>query len=408
MKQRRGPSRKAGNGVIIRASFWGIVSLFVLELGSLFFSQYGANGFHSLTGLAVSMLFYLIAHTLLRSPQRGLLASGLVGLGGVGLALSTTNQFVGRQEALAKTGLTDLVAFRAQLGSPIHHWVPGEGFTALLLTLPFALALFVYFWKTGRAGLARLAFVPPLVITAALCLSLSRAIFWSIILFYLLVAGLVRVYHIFSYKRTAWLLVGAFGSLLLVLLVDSLWYPGIFKAYAGTHATQVRSAQGRLGIWSRSLHLIRDYPLLGVGSSNAGLFLSSTGNAEEGTGFAGRAFSLPIQLLVEKGVVGFTMYGVFLVLVGYEFHGTMRSGYAKEVQESVSSDKRARAVKGRQELHRLELASAHKAMKCCFAAGAVTVLFRELTYSSLLEHSLTLVLFFVLAALACGELSDSK
>jgi general stress protein CsbA len=46
-------------------------------------------------------------------------------------------------------------------------------------------------------------------------------------------------------------------------------------------------------------------------------------------------------------------------------------------------------------------------MKCCFAADMLAVLFRELTYSSLLEHALTLVLFSALAALASGEVSDA-
>ena len=41
-------------------------------------------------------------------------------------------------------------------------------------------------------------------------------------------------------------------------------------------------------------------------------------------------------------------------------------------------------------------------MKCCFAAGLIAVLFRELTYSSLLEHTLTLALAFALAALICA------
>jgi hypothetical protein len=46
--------------------------------------------------------------------------------------------------------------------------------------------------------------------------------------------------------------------------------------------------------------------------------------------------------------------------------------------------------------------SARKAMTCYFAAGLVAVLFRELVYSSLLEHSLTLVLAAVLSGLVCS------
>ena len=47
-------------------------------------------------------------------------------------------------------------------------------------------------------------------------------------------------------------------------------------------------------------------------------------------------------------------------------------------------------------------------MKCCFAAGLVAVLFRELTYSSLLEHILTLVLAFTLTALMCAPIQPDS
>ena len=40
-----------------------------------------------------------------------------------------------------------------------------------------------------------------------------------------------------------------------------------------------------------------------------------------------------------------------------------------------------------------------KGMTCCFAAGIVAVLFRELTYSSLFEHAATAMLFAMLLAL---------
>ena len=41
-------------------------------------------------------------------------------------------------------------------------------------------------------------------------------------------------------------------------------------------------------------------------------------------------------------------------------------------------------------------------MKCCFAAGLIAVLLRELTYSSLLEHTLTMAAALALAALMCA------
>ena len=76
---------------------------------------------------------------------------------------------------------------------------------------------------------------------------------------------------------------------------------GHLSAYAGSHASQVRSTEGRIGIWTRSLELMHSHGLWGVGSSNAALSLISSADQEETTGFASRAFSLPIQVLAEKG-----------------------------------------------------------------------------------------------------------
>jgi uncharacterized membrane protein YgaE (UPF0421/DUF939 family) len=44
-----------------------------------------------------------------------------------------------------------------------------------------------------------------------------------------------------------------------------------------------------------------------------------------------------------------------------------------------------------------------KGMICCMAAGVVAVLFRELTYSSLLEHAATAMLFAMILAFLAAE-----
>ena len=55
-------------------------------------------------------------------------------------------------------------------------------------------------------------------------------------------------------------------------------------------------------------------------------------------------------------------------------------------------------------LRSAQTARESKAMLCCFAAGVIAVLFRELTYSSLLEHAATAMLFVMcLALLVIGE-----
>lgn len=181
-------------------------------------------------------------------------------------------QFATGAGQLAPVGLTDLVAFHSRLIHPILDWVPGECFTALLLTLPFACAAGIYAWRKGRSGLAILALLPALPIIVALLLSLSRAVFWSTILFFAAACGLMAAYRVVTLRISSLLLAGSLGVLLLILACETPLYPGIFRAYAGSQVSQVRSTEGRIGIWTRSLKLTRAHARWGVGSSNAAFF----------------------------------------------------------------------------------------------------------------------------------------
>ena len=360
--------------------------------------------------MALSVLAYFVLRLLLRAPLRAAWGAALAGVSGAWLAGFGILEFKSGSEQIAAVGLTDFVAFRSRFIHPLRGWVPGECFTVFLLALPFACAGAAYLWRIGspkrRYGVAVLAMLPAAPIIAALFLSLSRAVFWSTIFFFFVACGLMAAYKVVSMRAASLLLGGALGVLLLILVCDTALYPGIFKAYAGGHTSQVRSTQGRIGIWSRSLELMRGHRLWGVGSSNAALSLLSSADQEETTGFASRAFSLPIQVLAEKGVIGFAVYFAFLLLAGWEFHRGMRyrAFQTDGVNTASTRNKRRNASRGNNEERlRLQREDAYRAMKCCFAAGLAAVLLRELTYSSLLEHTLTLTLALALAALMCAE-----
>lgn len=376
--------------------------IFALEIPSLLSSQYRANSVGTSEIIGIAVLPYVVVRLMVRKPVQTAWLTGLLGLGASLLACFGIRQFEIDTEPLANVGLTDFVSFRSRLIHPIRGWVPGECFTVFLLTLPFACAAAVYLWRKGSKGKGKtvsvvLTLMPVALLAGALSLSLSRAVFWSTVLFFSTACGLMAVYQIVALRTCALLLVGALGGLLVILVCESALYPDIFKAYAGSHTSQVRSTQGRLNIWSRSLELMRGHRLWGIGSANTALFLTSSADQGETTGFASRAFSLPIQVLVEKGIIGFALYAAFLFLVGLEFHRGMRSS------PSATSGRNPRSPRGNEDRLRLRNENAGKAMRCCFAAGIVAVLFRELTYSSLLEHTLTLAIAFTLAALVCAD-----
>ncbi len=386
-----------------------MLTVFLFEVPSLFWSRYRANSFSAFVAIAVAVLTYFFIRLMIRTPVTIAMIGGIFGIGAACQAGSLMWGFVDRTRRLSQQGLTDFVAFRSGLFPSTTHWIPQELFTALLLILPFSCASAAYLLRFERKGQTVFALMPILAVQAALVLSLSRALLWSTVLFFLTTCALMVGYRTITLKASSLLVAGAVGAVLLTLVCESVLYPGIFKAYEGHNISQTRSTQGRLGIWSRSLEVVRRHPFCGVDSSNAALFLLSTADHEETTGFASRAFSLPIQIVVEKGIVGFGLYSAFLILVGYEFHRTMRPGRPKDMRLPLSSNAKVRASpKRKREALQFQGEAAHKAMKCCFAAGLIAVLFRELTYSSLLEHTLTLVLLLALAAFACEDVSANQ
>jgi O-antigen ligase len=360
-----------GSPVRMLAPDWAALTLAAYEIPSLLLSQYRANSvLMSWTMLLAVLVYFAVRLTILKAPQKALF-SALVASGGVWLALSAIGGFRENAQRLQSAGLADPVAFRARLIPAPATYVVGEWLTVPLLLLPFACALPAYLWQSGRNRLAALACAAPLAIAAALTLSCSRAVFWSMAVFCVALCAALAASRVTSIRVSLALLGPALLALVIVPACENAAYPGIASAYVGANASQTRSTEGRVGIWKRTADIVRAHPLWGVGSSNTALALASTGGQEDTAGMASRAFSLPAQVLAEKGIVGFLLYAAFLLLVGRTFVQTMRA----------------------------ELPGRDKAMACCFAAGLVAVLFRELTYSSVLEHTVTLALAMTLSAL---------
>jgi hypothetical protein len=379
---------------------WAALGLLVFEIPSVFFSQYRANSLHTSEATAAAGSAYLLARWLISRHWQAAWLAGMVSLGGSVLAGHGISQFFSARVQLQQVGLSNLTAFRTHLLHPIPGWLPGESFTLLLLCLPFGYGLVLYLWRRDSFPTNWLGLVLPmaavLLIAGALCLSLSRAVFWSTILFCSVATALLVSYRVIDFKRGSVLLLMVLGSLSLVLALESILWPGIFKTYFGTETSQVRSTHGRFEIWHRSAALARSHPFWGIGSSNAALFLLSTTDQEETTGFASRSFSLPVQIFVEKGIIGLALYAAFLVLFALDFHCSLFTK-GGPIPRSIGKSRRGT----QSERFRMAAESGYKAMKCCFAAGLVAVIFRELTYSSLFEHAIMLVLVFILAALAC-------
>jgi len=216
----------------------------------------------------------------------------------------------------------------------------------------------------------------PIAIVSGLLLSCSRAVFWGLIAFAVVAVGTAAAYRTIRARAALIAIAGTLCVVGMVLAGESMFYPGVAEAYMGRHTSQARSTEGRQAIWKRSADVFRISPLWGVGSGNAPLFLTSSADQEDTTGFARRTFSLPVQVLTEKGAIGAALYLGVLLLAGWEAHRKLRDP---------------------------KVSPQMKGLICCLVAGVMAVLFRELTYSSLLEHAATAMLFTMSLALLAAE-----
>lgn len=78
--------------------------------------------------------------------------------------------------------------------------------------------------------------------------------------------------------------------------------------------SQARSFEGRLHTWSTSIQLAKEHPLVGFGSGTYVLYGSVGLNNYEGD-YVDQAFSTPVQLFFEHGIVSFVVYGALLIIL---------------------------------------------------------------------------------------------
>src|SRR5581483_6330896 len=302
----------------LHALDWAMLLALVYHVPELLLARYPANSVRATTTFWAAVSFYALVRIAIRTPRQVAVIAALVGTGGMVLAAFALMQF-DRQVGLLRTnGFSDIVAFRARLIAPPSPWVLGEWFTLVLLTLPFACVVPIFLWFGQRRILGAIAVVMPIGVAAGLLLSCSRSVFWGMIAFAAVAVGLGMIYRVIRPKAAAIAMAGMLGAVGLMMAAGNAFYPGIVESYTGQHTSQVRSTEGRLAIWHRSTDVFKLSPFWGVGSGNAPLFLTASADEDQTTGFASRTFSLPVQLLTEKGVIGSMLYLAVLLLAGWK------------------------------------------------------------------------------------------
>ncbi len=348
-----------------------------LEVPSLMMSHYRPNGWDRSLGLLFATLVYFVLRESLRSRIQLVVASSIVSGFGVWLSVTALASFQLRLDSLHAAGFGGIVPFREMLTGG-SGYIGGEWFTVVLLTSPFALLLVALAFASGRRWLGGLALIPVAVIALELTTTCSRAVFFALVAGLIVLVGVSVVYGILPWNRGLIVLGSSLAGLSVILLVGDATFPGVASCYIGhSETSQTRSAEGRLSIWRSAVGSTHGSLVWGVGSGNSGFLLTS--NADEGadSAFAARTFSLPVEIFIEKGIVGVSCYALLILAVLFELHRTLRSSIAdREVRWFA----------------------------IVAFTGIVMGLLRDLTYSSLTAHRVTLALFFALI----GVLSAAK
>ena len=233
-----------------------MLSVLSYEIPSLALSRFPANGMSSARIVFIAVLLYFAFRLAAGTSKQTFPASALAGAGGAALACLALSRFDVQFRAIQTAGFSDIVALRSRLIPLGPRWVLGEWFTLLLSTSPFAFAASMWLWTARRRAFAMAAAPMPVLVTAALLLSCSRSVFWSVLVFAVSGPAILAAYRVLRAKAALALLAVSLTIAGATLLVHNAAYPGIAGAYLHRQASQHpqhRRAVGRLEAIRRCL-----------------------------------------------------------------------------------------------------------------------------------------------------------
>jgi O-antigen ligase len=351
-----------------------VVLVLAYEVPSMAASVYPANGWPFLDELLSASLAYFCVRALAPSRNRlAVLAWIVTGLGVV-LSAGGLRNFVSGLRLEAAAGFSGIAPFRERLSPGPPAYIAGEWYTILLLTVPFALILVCDSIRNRHWALRVLAVCAFLTISVELMATCSRAVVWALIGGLAIFCAGAAVYRLASFKTgMKYLAVGA-ALMISSACVEETAFPGLAACYVDSDVSQSRSVQGRIGAWRNGLAGASGHLLWGIGSNNAVMATAAASPMNFDAAFAVQVFSLPLQMVVEKGVVGTACYAFLLCSVGLGAHRRLRGP-----------------------------GDALGKLFCLAAASGVCMgCMRDIVYCSLFSHNVTAILLFLLSGIAAS------
>lgn len=234
----------------------------------------------------------------------------------------------------------------------------------LLIFVPFGICSFYDLKQRWSKSIASLSVI---LLLGSAVLTFSRGTLLVIGLFILLILLAIIYTRAFSWKRVTITAGVFFLTLGLLLLPFKKGLESLSQTEA--HSSQMRSVEGRLDRWSSSLKLIKENPWIGIGGGNYSYYSMLKSNTD-GSTYTSVINNLALQLPLEKGILGTSIYLFFFFSVLWKAWFAIRNYRCTDSQKSFTL--------------------------ALFLSAWVILLCREMTFSVFLSNSEYLFLFFIL------------
>jgi O-antigen ligase len=257
------------------------------------------------------------------------------------------------------TGFDDLTYFK-------HFFLPfgrlsNDWATIFLCSLPFSFYSSFCIEKKYQW----IYIVINILVLLTLLVTLSRGGLLSTMIFFVC----VFIFAIFYQKEIIRQLFIKFLFISIVMIAISIpLRKSLLTTVSMAQTTsQIRSVEGRLLKWKEALYIFERFPITGVGSGNYALISDRCSLRNKDT-FTPRCTNTFLQLLAEKGILGFVAYGSFFVCLCAIVY--------KRIKSKV------------------------------FFSAFIALLFREITFSSIFEDNLVLTLSMLIVLFASHSLKE--
>lgn len=360
-------------GFTVLRSFYGklcistitisVALLLLFEVINYFFSDYKPNSILFLRELIVIFCFFIILDFFLKNKANRKYKVYLIGfislLGGL-LALFNIPIFFFKYYEASIYGFSDFTQFRFlynPMGFLSNEWV-----TIILCFLPFPFMGLLLLWKKKYVRLVFIFIIGVLIFN--ILISFSRAGILALLLFVILLNIFFIFYEVIPIKK---ILIGNAIALFSLSLFIFCFFESFQSSFKQSQSHQ-RSVDGRLSQWEQVINTANVKPFFGIGSKNYALLGRNSQEFNVEYAFTGRTNNTFLQLILEKGWIGFSLW---LSIIGFFcFH--LVTGIKKRK-------------------NKLSIAT-----NSIILIGVISILFRELFFSSLFYNSGLLLLFLVL------------